>query len=302
MTAVERPIGEDELHAYVDGFLGPERRLTVERYLTDHPDAATRIAGWQSVGEALREAAAWKFQEPVPAALNIARLAEARIANRWGAWRIAAGIVIALALGAGSGWVARGPGEPSGAASAGKGKVALNRASGAHPVQLAAGQPAQLEGQVTQGSGGAVTPPDLSKSGYRLVGGQVVASGQGPACMLTYDNGQGTRITLLMRPVQKHDTSATQLAETSGGNGGRAPQLAEAGADSGGRVPQLAEAGAANGRRAPQLAEAASGNGGSVTPRAEAGGSNTGGQPRLGDATGGNSAGAATVASASPCS
>ena len=45
MTAVERPIGEDELHAYVDGFLGPERRLTVERYLADHPDASARIAG-----------------------------------------------------------------------------------------------------------------------------------------------------------------------------------------------------------------------------------------------------------------
>src|SRR5271170_4917522 len=92
MTAIERPIGEDELHAYVDGFLGPERRLTVERYLGDHADAAARIAGWQAVGEALRNAAAWKFQEPVPAALNIARLAEARIAHRWGPWRIAASV------------------------------------------------------------------------------------------------------------------------------------------------------------------------------------------------------------------
>jgi len=260
MTAVERPIGEDELHAYVDGFLGPERRLTVERYLADHPDAAARIAGWQAAGEALREAAAWKFQEPVPAALNIARLAETRIASRWGPWRIAAGIVIALALGAGSGWLARAPRGAGGAASARKVAAAVNRESGSHPVRLAAGQPALLEGRVTQGSGGAVTPPDLSRSGYRLVGGQVAASGQGPACMLLYEDAQGTRITLLMRPVQKHDTSATQFAESGGGNGGRAPQLAEAGADSGGRVPQFAEAGGNSGSAA-RLAEGGSGGG-----------------------------------------
>jgi len=280
MTAVERPIGEDELHAYVDGFLRPERRQTVERYLADHPDAATRIAGWQSVGDALREAAAWKFQEPVPATLNIARLAETRIANRWGPWRMAAGVVIALALGAGSGWLARGPREAGAAASASKVAAAANREPGAHPVQLAAAQPAQLAGRVTQGATGAGTPPDLSKSGYRLVGGQVVASGQGPACMLQYEDAQGTRITLLMRPVQKHDTSATQFAESGGGNGGRAPQLAEAGADSGGRVPQFAEAGDASGRRAPQLAE---------------GGGTSGSAPRL--AEGGSSGGAAAAGS-----
>ena len=285
MTAVERPIGEDELHAYVDGFLGPARRQTVERYLDDHPEAAARIAGWQVVGERLREAAAWKFQEPVPAALNITRLAEARIANRWGPWRMAAGIVIALAVGAGSGWLARGSGEIGGAASGGKQVAAVNGVSGAHPVQLAAGQPAQLEGRLTQGGGGAVTPPDLSKSGYRLAGGQVVATAQGPACMLLYDDPQGTRLTLLMRPAQKHDTSATQFAETGDGNGGRAPQLAEAGADSGGRTPLLAVAGSANGRRVPQLAEGGGGNGGSAPQLAEAG----------------NGGGATGQAAAGPC-
>jgi anti-sigma factor RsiW len=130
MMTTERPIGEDELHAYVDGFLSPDRQLVVERYLADHPEAAARIAGWQVVGEALRNAAAWKFHEPVPASLNITRLAEARIANRWGPWRMAAGIAIALALGVGSGWLARGPSEPSGPVSAGRETAALNRVSG----------------------------------------------------------------------------------------------------------------------------------------------------------------------------
>jgi anti-sigma factor RsiW len=278
---VERPIGEDELHAYVDGFLGPERRQTVERYLADHPEAASRIASWQAVGAALRESAAWKFQEPVPASLNIDRLAEARIARHWGAWRMAAGIIIALALGAGTGWVARGPGKSSGAASGGKELAAANGASGAQSVQLAS-SPAQLEGQVSGRPGAAMTPPDLSKSGYRLVGGQAVASGQGPACTLIYADAQGTRITLFMPPAQKPDTSGARLAEAGGGNGGGAPQVAEAGGGNGARAPQLAEAGGGNagtarfaeagggdGGRAPQLAEASGGAGGSPpTPTA----------------------------------
>ncbi len=302
MTVRERPIGEDELHAYVDGFLEPERQSAVERYLADHPEAAARIAGWQAVGDALRNAAAWKFQEPVPAELNIARLAEARIASRWGPWRIAASVVIALAVGAGSGWVARGPSKSTGVASGGREVAAVQPMSGAHPVQLAAGQPAQLESREGLRLGGPVTPPDLSKSGYRLVGGQVVATGQGPACMLVYNDAQGSRITLLMRPAQKHDTSATQFTEAGGGNGATAPQLAEAGGGNGARAPQFAEASGGSGGRTPQLAEAGGDNAGQVPRLAEAGGANTGGLPRLGDTAGGNSGGATTVARATPCS
>jgi anti-sigma factor RsiW len=285
MTAVERPIGEDELHAYVDGFLGPERRQTVERYLADHPEAAARIAGWQAVGAALREAAAWKFQEPVPASLNIDRLAEARIAHRWGAWRMAAGIIVALGVGAGAGWVARGPGKSDGAASAGKELAAANGASRTQSVQLAA-SPAQLEGQVSGRSGGVMTPPDLSKSGYRLVGGQAVASGQGPACTLTYADAQGTRITLFMPPVQKPDTSGPRLAEAGRGNGGSAPQAADAGGGNGARVPQLAEAGGGNGGTA-RFAEAGGGDGGRA--------------PQLAEASGGAGRGATTAAPARGC-
>jgi hypothetical protein len=45
-----------------------------------------------------------------------------------------------------------------------------------------------------------------------------------------------------------------QLAESGGGNGGRAPQLAESGGGNGSRQPQLAESGGGNGSRQPHLA------------------------------------------------
>ena len=42
MTERESPIGEDDLHAYVDGRLQPERLAIVESYLKTNPEIAAR--------------------------------------------------------------------------------------------------------------------------------------------------------------------------------------------------------------------------------------------------------------------
>ncbi|MGH7043358.1 MAG: anti-sigma factor family protein [Acetobacteraceae bacterium] len=212
MSGQGLPIGEDDLHAYVDGFLDPERRATVERYLADHPDAAARIAGWQAGGQALREALAWKAQEPVPARLNVARLAEARMTRRWTPWRIAAGIVLAFVLGSGSGWLARGgPEAPAGMMSVGMEAAAAYRVFATdhmHPVEFGADQKARLVSWVSQRLGRPVSPPDLSGSGYRLMGGRLLATRDGPACQFLYQDRQGTRITLFVRPMRKGGMNA----------------------------------------------------------------------------------------------
>jgi anti-sigma factor RsiW len=104
----ERPITDDDLHAFVDGVLDAERRLAVERHLAQYPEAAARVAAWHSVGALLHEATDWKAEEPVPARLYIDRLLEARRARRWQPARVAAGILLALTVGAGAGWMARG--------------------------------------------------------------------------------------------------------------------------------------------------------------------------------------------------
>jgi anti-sigma factor RsiW len=206
-----RPIGEDDLHAFVDGFLDTERRLAVERYLTDHPDAAARIAGWQAANKALREAIGWKAQQPVPVALNVARLVEARLARRWSNWRIAAGVVLALMIGAGSGWMARGPGAPTGVASVGMEAMAtyhMFAADDMHPVEFSADQRPQLVNWISRRLGRHVAPPDLSKSGYQFMGARLVATPLGPACMFVYSDAKQNRIELYVRPMEKRDMQA----------------------------------------------------------------------------------------------
>ena len=45
MTDEHTPVTEADLHAYVDGLLGDDRRGEVERWLQDHPQPASQPAG-----------------------------------------------------------------------------------------------------------------------------------------------------------------------------------------------------------------------------------------------------------------
>jgi anti-sigma factor RsiW len=78
-----QPIGEDDLQAYVDGRLVPERLAKVEAYLSDHPAAAGRIAAYRRQRQELGDALATKADEPVPARLRVSIiLANRRLSHR----------------------------------------------------------------------------------------------------------------------------------------------------------------------------------------------------------------------------
>ncbi|MET0245588.1 MAG: anti-sigma factor, partial [Sphingomonas sp.] len=60
-----RPIGEDDLHAYVDGVLGGHRRAEVEAVLNAQPELRARVARDIEARDALRAALAGMADEPV---------------------------------------------------------------------------------------------------------------------------------------------------------------------------------------------------------------------------------------------
>ena len=74
MTENGRPITEEDLHAYVDGFLQDERRIVVGRYLREHREVAERVAAYGEQREELRAAFQSRASEPLPPSLNFARL------------------------------------------------------------------------------------------------------------------------------------------------------------------------------------------------------------------------------------
>ena len=206
-----RPIEEQDLHAYVDGRLETERHGHVEQYLGQHPEAKARIQGWQAADEAVRAALAWRAEEPVPASLGLSNVMQVRMTRRRAPWRVAASLVVGLAAGSAAGWYARGPETPTGLAALGNEAMAASRTFAAdptHPVEFGPAQSAQLVDWAAQHFGRQVAPPDLTGSGYELLGGRLVATEHGAACMFIYANAAGQRVSLFVRPMERRDLNA----------------------------------------------------------------------------------------------
>ncbi len=213
--SAERPITEDDLHAYVDVALDPARREEVAAYLDRHPDIATRIAGYTAQRAMLRDALAPIAEAPVPPHLSLARLIEAHRRPAFPlvrSWLAAAAAIVLIVLGGAGGWTLRGAAEPPR-----NGLMALGREAAdsyavyapdrAHPVEMAAADQANLVRWVSNRLHRPVSVPDLSPSGFHFMGGRLVATPHGPAALFLYDDDQGARIAMLVRSMPNQGTA-----------------------------------------------------------------------------------------------
>src|ERR1700748_1306160 len=103
MTDQQIPVTEDELHAFVDNELPPERRGDVEAWLAAHPDDAERGQSWRAMAEALHARYDTVANEPVQKRLELERLV--RPPRKWVYGAIAASL-LAFIAGGGAGWLA----------------------------------------------------------------------------------------------------------------------------------------------------------------------------------------------------
>ncbi len=87
---------------------------------------------------------------------------------------------------------------------------------GGRPVEIAAADSAALVRWIEHRLAQPVSLPDLSRSGYRLMGGRVVATRNGPAGLFMYDDAKGTRIAILMRPMVRRDENAPMAKHREG--------------------------------------------------------------------------------------
>ena len=120
-------------------------------------------------------------------------------------WRSAAGIVLALAIGAASGWWAHGPQRPTEIARLSVEAVSAYRVFAndtADGIELRPDNRLELSASLTQKLGRSVALPDLSQLGYHLLGGRVLAAMYGPAAMLIYEDAQGNRMTIYIQPMR----------------------------------------------------------------------------------------------------
>ena len=209
MTQGVAPIGDDDLHAYVDDRLSPNRRVLVERHLRDHPEASARVRRWQDGSAALREALASHASEPIPSSLSLSHLAALRRQQR-SPLRMVAGIALALSIGTGAGWFLRSASVPGGLTALAMEAASGHRsfADGRMPMEYPPDRQAELVSWTTRQFGHPMPPPDLEKSGYRLLGGRIALTEQGPGCLYLYDDEAGARLTLFVRSMHGRDLEA----------------------------------------------------------------------------------------------
>jgi hypothetical protein len=62
-------VTKDDLDAYADGELSPERTELVAAYLAGHPEAAARVEAIRATTRLLRESGAAALEEPIPSRL-----------------------------------------------------------------------------------------------------------------------------------------------------------------------------------------------------------------------------------------
>ena len=200
------PIGEDDLNAFVDGRLGPERHALISRFLGDNPQLGNRVAADIAARNALRESLQFKAGEPIPARLRIANLAvERRAAPRHWLQFAAAGMLL-VALGGLGGWFAHARFAGASVAQretpiAAEALTAhrVYTAETVHPVEVAAAQEAHLVQWLSRRLNHPLKAPNLSTQGFRLMGGRLLPTNSGAAAQLMYEDDAGARLTLYLR-------------------------------------------------------------------------------------------------------
>lgn len=215
------PIGDDDLHGYVDKRLDPARIAEVEAYIAAHPDAASRILQYREQREALRSALRHKHDEPVPVRLRVASIQ----AERRRRWRQRLGRIAAtglwLLIGAAGGWIANeelAAGPPARVATpfpapgnaVAQEALAAHRVFAAevrHPVEVDVTQEKHLVEWLSRRLGRPLKVPDLAAQGYRLMGGRLLPASAGPAAQLMYEGAPGRRLTVYLTAEDGGETS-----------------------------------------------------------------------------------------------
>jgi anti-sigma factor RsiW len=227
MSALHGGVDEHELSAFLDGRLPAERAAAIDSYLAAHPEERARLQQYQEQQQELRHAFAAQSGEPIPASLRVGRLLAVQRSRRHWQWGAAAAAAVLLVLGGIAGWSAH-DWSTGRAASNQSAQAVTERAITAdalaahrvfsvevrHPVEVDAAQQAHLVQWLSKRLGRPLVVPDLSSTGFQLMGGRLLPSEAGPAAQFMYQKGNN-RLTL----YERSDTAGQTAFRYSEENG-----------------------------------------------------------------------------------
>jgi anti-sigma factor RsiW len=197
----DSPVTEDELHAYVDGELPVDRQEAVTAWLAAHSEQAALVAAWRTQADGIRARYGAVINEPVPDRLKLEQITRALRPSRRSWATLAAAAVVALIVGGGAGWMARGASAAAptsfdafttDALDAHKLYVVEVR----HPVEVPGDERAHMTQWLSKRLGVDLRIPDLQSIGLKLVGGRLLPGPTGAAAFYMYEGPSGERYTI----------------------------------------------------------------------------------------------------------
>lgn len=222
MSMPETPISEHDLHAYADGQLDEAARGRVEAWLADHPADAERVRGWQKQNADLRAMFdGYASSRPDDARLlsgaGSVRPAARRGTLLKGAMAAAAAVLI-FASGVSVGHLALAPEADRSQQFAellpaqSEQAYLIYASDVRHPVEVGADQRDHLTGWLSKRLGNRLTAPDLSSTGFDLIGGRLVPVSGEAGAMLMYEDASGRRVSVLVGRNTDNRTTSFRIA------------------------------------------------------------------------------------------
>lgn len=226
------PLTDDELHALADDQVPAAALAGLRVRLAHDPAAQQRLAQWQLQRARLQGLHRDVLQQAVPQALEQAASRVASIHTASSRWRQLGGMAASVALAFGLGWLSH-TGWQSGATGA-AGAAALARAQMEqtfvqqaglahavytpevkHPVEVTAQDQSHLVQWLSKRLGRPLKVPDLSASGFNLVGGRLLPGELGARAQFMYQNRDALRVTLYLGALEPSPSSGLSGKETS---------------------------------------------------------------------------------------
>jgi anti-sigma factor RsiW len=196
-------LDEEQLHAWLDNELPPEKRAEVDAHLAEQPEEAARVAAYRRHDASIRTQFDPVLEEPVPAHLS-RRRSHAR------GLRLAAALAW-FALGGIGGWYVHefNRGDRASTVPVWAHRAAVAHAVYApevrHPVEVTADQEAHLVAWLSKRLGTSLKVPHLDSTGYGLVGGRLLPGEDGAVAQFMYQDTKGQRLTLYVRTNMEHN-------------------------------------------------------------------------------------------------
>lgn len=195
----ERSIDDLTRNAYVDGQLDPSQLQELQAYLRAHPDEAQELEAWRRDAQRLREGAGGDSLPGNPALDPAAVRAGLKVRTRR-RMAMVASLVVAVAIGGVTGWNARDTALVNRVLPMQDAVQAYRLfASADAPQPDVRADAGDLQGWLDAYFAHAERLPNLSDSGFRPVAARLLATDQGPAALVIYENA-GQRATFYIRP------------------------------------------------------------------------------------------------------